>query len=548
MNTEQKIMSDYIVFNKYAKYSPIAERRETWSEVVARRKQMDLDRFPALKDEINKAYEYVERREILPSMRSMQFGGKPIAINPSRIYNCSYLPMEDVDAFSEIMFLLLGGTGVGYSVQYHHVEKLPTIQKPLKTRRFLIGDSIEGWADAVKALMRAYLDPTKKTRPDFDFSDIRDKGEPLITSGGKAPGPEPLRTCLFLIQQKLERKENGERLTPIEVHDIVCHIADAVLAGGIRRAALISLFSFDDEALRPYQFCNLCEINATIVKDQAHFEELVKAATFIGTLQASYTDFHYLRNIWKDTTEKDALVGVGITGIASNALEELDKTKAAEVAKEENTRVAELIGINAAARVTTIKPSGTSSLVVGSSSGIHAYHNDYYIRGVQINKNEAVWSYLEKELPDLVEDYEAIPNTGFFKVPMKAPEGAQIRTESTETLLDRVRRYNTEWVANGHRNGMNRNNVSATISIREGEWDMVRDWMWEYRDTFNGLSVLPYDGGTYTQAPFTDCTKEEYEELKSHLHKLDLRKVKEDNDFTDHGQTLACGPTGCEII
>lgn len=292
---------------------------------------------------------------------------------------------------------------------------------------------------------------------------------------------------------------------------------------------------------------NSCEINGASVNNQEHFEELVRAATFIGTLQASYTNFHYLRPVWQETTEKEALVGVGITGIASNKLVGLDKIRAAEVAKEENTRVAELIGINSAARVTTVKPSGTSSLVVGSSSGIHAYHNDYYVRGVQINKNEAIWNYLKNEVPELVEDYKMIANTGFLKIPIKAPDNAQTREESTEALLKRVADYNINWVRAGHRSGMNANNVSATISIKDDEWDMVRDWMWNNRNIFNGLSVLPYDGGTYQQAPFTDSTKEEYEKMKQYLHDIDLTKVKEMEDETDLKGELACSADGCII-
>jgi ribonucleoside-triphosphate reductase (thioredoxin) len=257
LSTEAEILSDIVTFNKYAKFLPEKGRRETWREIVDRNKAMHLKRFPQLADEIEDAYQFVYRKEVLPSMRSMQFAGKPIEINNSRLYNCSYLPIDHVDAFSEVMFLLLSGTGVGYSVQRHHVEKLPPIQKPTRTRRYLIGDSIEGWSDAIKVLVTAYL--SGKALPRFDFSDIRPKGAQLITSGGKAPGPEPLKDCLHNIQKMLDRKNNGEKLRPIEVHDILCFIADAVLSGGIRRSAMISLFNIDDEEMLTCKFGNWYE-------------------------------------------------------------------------------------------------------------------------------------------------------------------------------------------------------------------------------------------------------------------------------------------------
>jgi ribonucleoside-diphosphate reductase alpha chain len=229
---------------KYAKFLPEKQRRETWEELVTRNKEMHQKKYPQLKEEIEEVYKMVYDKKILPSMRSLQFGGRPIEISPNRVYNCAYLPIDHIDAFSETMFLLLGGTGVGYSVQKHHVERLPEIQKPNsnRTRRYLIGDSIEGWADAIKVLMKSYFGVNSST-PIFDYSDIRPKGALLVTSGGKAPGPQPLKDCIHNIKKVLDTKEDRERLTTLEVHDIVCYIADAVLAGGIRRAALISLFS-----------------------------------------------------------------------------------------------------------------------------------------------------------------------------------------------------------------------------------------------------------------------------------------------------------------
>jgi ribonucleoside-diphosphate reductase alpha chain len=619
MDISQKILSDITVFMKYAKFQPEKNRRETWEELVSRNKEMHQRKYPHIKDEIEEVYKMVYDKKVLPSMRSLQFGGKPIEISPNRVYNCAYMPIDHVDSFSETMFLLLGGTGVGYSVQKHHVEKLPDIKKPNpeRTRRYLIGDSIEGWADAIKVLMESYLG-YKSSTPVFDFSDIRHKGAMLVTSGGKAPGPQPLKDCIHNITKVLDNKKDGEKLTPIETHDIVCHIADAVLAGGIRRAALISLFSADDEemiscksgswweqnaqrgrannsavllrhkitkeffmdlwkrielsgagepgiylsndkdwgtnpcceiALRPFQFCNLCEVNASDIESQEDFDSRVKAASFIGTLQAGYTDFHYLRDIWKRTTEKDALIGVGMTGIGSGVVLGYDMKRAAKMVKEENERVAGLIGINKSARTTTVKPSGTSSLVLGTSSGIHAWHNDFYLRRIRVGKNESIYSYLAINHPELIEDEFFRPHdTAVITIPQKSPEGSIIRHESVFQMLERVKKVSQEWIKPGHRNGQNTHNVSATVSIKEDEWDLVGEWMWNNRDFYNGLSVLPYNGGTYTQAPFEDCTKEDFERLVKTLSDVDLTKVIELQDNTDLRGEAACAGGACEIV
>ena len=611
------ILSDITVHMKYARYLHNKKRRETWAEMVDRNKRMHIKKYPALWDEIDNAYALVEAKKILPSMRSIQFGGKPIEVAPNRIYNCAFLPIDDWRAFSETMFLLLGGTGVGYSVQAHHVEKLPEIQKPntARTRRFLVNDSIEGWADAVKALIRSYFKGGSRLR--FDFSDIRPKGSALVTSGGKAPGPQPLKECLVKLEGLLSEKQNGDKLRPIEVHDMICHVADAVLAGGIRRAALISLFSADDDemiaakagnwweknpqrgrannsavllrhrvtkeffmnlwervkasgsgepgfyfsndkdwgsnpcceiALRSYQFCNLTEVNVSDVDTQEELEERVRAAAFIGTLQAGYTDFHYLRDVWQRTTEKDALIGVSMTGIASGKVLDLDMTAAAGVVKKENKRVADILGIKSAARCTTVKPAGTTSLTLGTSSGIHAWHSEYYIRRIRVGKNEAIYQHLVKHNPELVEDEYFRPHdTAVISVPQKSPEGAILRTESALQLLKRVAKVSTEWVKPGHIKGQNTHNVSATISLHDAEWNDVGEWMWENRDLYNGLSVLPQDGGSYVQAPFEACSKEKYEAMLQSLKKVNLTKVTEVEDNTNLTGELACAGGACEL-
>ena len=302
-------------------------------------------------------------------------------------------------------------------------------------------------------------------------------------------------------------------------------------------------------ALRPFQFCNLCEVNVSDVVDQDDLNARVRAAAFIGTLQASYTNFHYLRPVWQRTTEKDALIGVGMTGIGSGVAQKLDLKQAAKIVNEENERVAQLIGINKTARSTTIKPSGTSSLTLGTSSGIHAWHNDYYIRRVRVGKNEAIYTYLAINHPELIEDEYFRPHdTAVISVPQKAPEGAILRHESALDLLNRVKFFYQNWIKPGHRTGQNTHNISATVSIKEDEWEAVGKWMWRERRHYNGLSVLPYSSHSYKQAPYEDCTKEKYEELMKSLTNVDLSQVIESQDNTDLKGEVACQGGQCDLV
>lgn len=855
VNKSLKALSDVNHFNKYAKYIPEWGRRETFTETVSRNKAMHLKHYPHLAKDIHRVYKLVYDKKILPSMRMMQFSGKPIEINNTRGYNCAYLPIDNIAAFNETMFLLLGGTGVGFSVQRRHVGELPTIKEiPRKTdgtpveKRYLIGDSIEGWADAVKVLMKAFM--FGKAIPRFDYRDIRPKGARLKTSGGRAPGPEPLRKCLDLIREALLSKEVNEQLQPIEVYDIICHIADAVLAGGIRRAALICLFDSDDEnmltskypdnfnawgpadekknpqrarsnnsavhhrheidrddfmnifmrieasktgdpgfvftndpdygynpcqpaqatvltkfglrrfseidvgtevwsedgwvkitkkwssgvkptyryhtpygffygtedhrvvtggkkekvgiaasierltgpqteylefdsevikqaeqfvidydistttipeeffrgdmhtvgsflkgfiaglntlrkkgvqkeigreffyqlqematvlgynaffkmtdagvtiayeavkdditegeivltssmgeqevfhitvdgpshtymtggvnvsncveaALRPNSFCNLTEINMSLIHTDEEFFEACEAAAFIGTLQAGYTDFHYLRDIWKTNTEFDALIGVGMTGLAKQEIMNINLKRGAEIVVETNKRIAKKININQAARTTLVKPAGTTSCILGTSSGIHAWHDRYYIRNCQLDKSSALYKYFIENHPDLVADYNEDPeNMAIIGFPMKAPNDAVLREDETGIqLLERVKYISEQWCAPGHNRGPNNHNVSSTISVRDDEWDEVGEWMWENRDSYNGLAVFPYYGGYHKQTPFESCTKEQYEELLSKIGDIDLTRVVEEDDQTDLQGEIACAGGQCE--
>lgn len=616
MDTNLKILSDVVAYSKYSKYNKEQSRRETWTETVDRNKAMHLKKYPQLKEEIEAAYKFVYERKVLPSMRSMQFAGRPIELSPNRIFNCAYAAVDRWQFFHEALFILLGGSGLGYSVQKHHIRKLPTIKKPSKrTKRFLVGDNVEGWADAIKVLMESYF--FGKSTIIFDFSDIRVKGTLLKTSGGRAPGPGPLQDTIHHIRRILDAKGEDTKLTTIETHDIVCHIADCVRSGGIRPSALIALFSIDDLdmigckagqwwienpqrgrannsavlvrhklkepifkelwkriqasgsgepgmfltnsqeiganpcqeiALNDRQFCNLTTLNASNLESETDFLERVKTTAFIGTLQAGYTDFHYLSDEWKTITEKEALLGVSMSGIASGEVLKYDLKKAAKLVRKENRRVANLIGIKPAARTTCLKPEGSSSLIMGCSSAIHAWHSKYYIRRVTINKTENLYTYLMNVVPDLMEDDYFKPHIeAKLKVPIKAPDGAIMRTESPIQLLERIKKFHQEWIKPGHRSGDNTHNVSATVSVKDDEWDLVGEWMWRNRKSYVGLSVLPYDGGTYVQAPFTECTQQEYEALLDKVKDIDLSKVKEFEDLTNLAGEVACAGGACDI-
>jgi len=676
------VLSELTVWMKYARYKRDKLRRETWPEICDRNREMHLEKYPYLAETINRIYdELVIPKKILPSMRSMQFAGRAIKQHNSRMFNCAYAPIDSIDSFGEIMFLLLGGTGMGYSVQQRHIQQLPDIHKPMigAVEEYVVDDSIEGWGDAVKQLMNCYTE-SGHGYPKFDLSHIRPRGAELVTSGGKAPGPEPLRLCLTKVEKILQRHQTGERLTDVEVHDIICHIADAVYAGGIRRAALICLFDrtsnamlnckssavpstiervrviggkgeggklfnwfvdveqdgvihpniefkvdnegnswdynqlHDDKtlgwwalnpqrgrannsavlprgevsqeefkqiwaaveasgsgepgvywtndedwgtnpcvetALRPYQFCNLVEINASEIANEADLYARVWGATVLGTLQAGYTDFNYLRNCWRENTEKDALLGVSMTGLASRRLEQLGTNLAqlAQFSKEVNESFAHKIDINPSARITCIKPAGTTSLTLGTSSGVHAWHDEFYIRRVRVGKQEAIYDFLVKNNPELVEDCQFKPGeTAIVSMPQRAPEGSLLRTDETALeMLERVKHIYMNWVLGGHNNGINTHNISATISLKPEEWESVGVWMWNNRDCYNGISVLPFDGGTYVQAPFESITEQQYYDMLPLVGVIDLSLVTEKQDGTDLVHELACAGGLCEV-
>ena len=621
MNLSNKLLSDTVTYKNYARYLPHLARRESFEEIVNRKMIMDLDKFGSLSKSLSKnimkAYEQVHDRKVMPSMRGMQFAGEAISRNNVRQYNCAFTPIDDVRSFGETLFLLLSGTGVGYSVQKRHVDQLPKIKTPKDEGRFLVHDSIEGWAQSVDLLFESYM--LGRIRPVFDFTAVRAKGSYLSTTGAKAPGPEPLKQMLDVVE-KLLKAAAGRKLKPIEVHDIVCLISDCVLAGGIRRAALISLFDRDDEemlnakagewwvkhpyrarannsavlprgevtkeefdhifkkckdsgsgepgffwtsdldwganpcceiALNPNQFCNLTTVNQTGITSKKDFLARVEAATILGTLQASYTDFHYLRPTWQETTEREALIGVSFTGIADgNGIVTADWLKeGAKLALEVNEKFAKKLGINPAARVTTVKPEGTSSCVLGSSSGIHARHSKYYLRRIRANKDDALAVYISKTIPELVEDDLFGANGVVITIPQESPENAITREKETAmSALKRVLMYNRNWVIPGHRSGVNRHNVSCTINVKDDEWDQLREEMWKHRDIYSGISLLPYDGGTYKQAPFEACDKQTFDDTMALIKEIDLKNVIETEDHTNLMESVACAGGVCDLV
>ncbi|MDR0803884.1 MAG: hypothetical protein LBO08_02230 [Rickettsiales bacterium] len=621
MNESLQLLSDLTYYMKYSRYEPSLKRRETWAETITRNKSMHIAKFPEITDVIERAYQLVLDKKILPSMRSMQFGGSGITKNNARMYNCSAVAIDDLSAFWDLMYLLLCGCGVGFSIRQHHVAKLPEIvaRSGAKTV-FAPDDSIEGWADCLKELLIAYF----KTGSDieFDLTPIRPKGALIKSSMCAAPGPDPLNQTLSNIKKLLDRKAaNGEsRLTTLDCYDICCFISECVLAGGVRRSAMIALFDKDDDlmlhakegnwwennpqralannsvqfdratttreefdkiftqceksecgepgfiwtddpdwcinpcaeiSMPSHGFCNLTSINLGNVESQEDFNERAYYASVLGTLQAAYTDFHYIDPQWKKNADEMSLIGVSLTGIASHPdLTALDFKQAVDHVRRANTEIAAKIGINPADRLTTVKPDGTGSLVLGTSSGIHPWHAKHYIRRLRVNKLEPLYSYMLKNFPDLIEDEKMNPTkNGVLSLVIKAPDGAVTRRNETALqFLERVKYIYNNWVVPGHNRGVNHNNVSCTCNLKNHEWDDVREWMWENRNFYTGISLLPYSDASYEQAPFEDTNEEVYKEFTNSHREFHLDEIEEEKNFVDFGAAVACGAGGCELV
>ena len=612
------LLADIAILRTYSAVKPDG-KKETWQEVVARYQQCLLDNTPTfLHDEVVRACSLVEAKVVLPSMRFLQFAGEGIQRENVRGYNCSYTPVTSAQTFAEIFYILMCGTGAGYSVQRHHVEQLPRVSAGSADELFVVPDSKEGWADSISKLVQ---------NPDvrFDYSAIRKAGTALST-GGTASGPESLVRAHNHVRSIL-RGATGRKLSTLEVHDIVCHIADVVVVGGVRRAALISLFDRDDTAmltcksgqwwetnpqrarannsavlpygevgqeefnsvldrtfdsfsgepgifwtadpskdmgtnpcceiaLNPNQFCNLTTVNFAAVNSIGEFLKAVAAATRLGTIQASFTDFGYLSDKWKKQTEEEALLGVSITGLAANAVQmqhylQRDVFRgAALLAKDINDYTARDLGINPAARITTIKPEGTTSTCLDTTSGIHSAHAPYYMRRIRIDKSQEIGKYLSTVLPSVfIEDDKFNPQNYVVSVPFAMPTAVTRQDETATTFLQNVFAMRSQWVEPGHRTGWNKHNISCTVSYKEEERDLVKQVMWENREHYNGISLLPYDGGTYVQAPFEEVSETTYRQMRELLPEVNLYDVQYvDSKKDERVQVLACSGGQCELV
>lgn len=593
-----KELQNYTFISRYSRYDENKKRRETWNESNDRVKNMHLKKYPQIADEIEWAFEQVRNKRVLGSQRALQFGGKPIEKNHARLYNCVFSYCDRVRFFQEAFWLLLCGSGVGFSVQKHHIDKLPFFIKRKGERKFYtIEDSIEGWANALGVLIGSYLNSDEFSEYQgcdvvFDYSEIRPAGSKLSSCTGKAPGPMPLRIALEKIRIILnDCLEIGQlKLKPINAYDIIMHASDAVLSGGVRRSATICLFSHDDiemataktgnwfkdnpqrgrsnnsavllrnnttkeeflkliECVKEFgepgflwtdslelgvnpcvevgfypvdietmksgwQFCNLCEINGKKIKTIEDFRIAAKAAAIIGTCQAAYDEFPYLGEISEKIIRREALLGVSITGMMDSAEILFDPNIQDEMAKlilQTNEEIANKIGINPCARATCVKPAGTSSCILGSSSGIHPHHAKRYFRHIQSNALEAPLQYFKGINPNAVEKsvWSANGTDDVIVFCVEVPDGSKTKNQvDAITLLDHVKLTQQHWVSSGKRperctQNWLTNNVSNTINVKEEEWDDVANYIYDNRKHFAGISLLPMRGDLdYPQAPF----------------------------------------------
>jgi ribonucleoside-diphosphate reductase alpha chain len=603
----KKLLSD-IAF--YRTYSAIKEdgKKETWEEVCERYSLMLHSKYPHMGAYIEGAMHYVKSRKVLPSMRALQFAGSPILRENARLYNCSFVNVTSFKDFADSMYLSACGTGVGYSVQRRHIEQLPVIDEG-GVAKFVIADNRERWADSLLFLLR-------NPQLQFDYSNIRPAGTKLST-GGTASGYQHLEVCHERTRNVLKGAV-GRQLRPIEVHKIMTYIADAIVAGGVRRSAMICLFDRDDKemltaksgewwvenpsfarannsavlprgettysefydimqacyksqagepgifwtndldwgtnpcaeiALRSRQFCNLTEINVAAADDELNLRSMVWAATVLGTLQAGFTDFGYIHPDWSRNAQEDALLGVGMTGQAQrpDLMTPAILSAYAECAVATNKAIADMIGINPAKRIGTVKPSGTTSTVLGTTSGIHAAHSTHYMRRIRIDKTDPVAKYLRTVLPsDAIEHSLWEPQNDIIKLPVNM-EGITRHDETAIELGNRALTVRNTWIAHSHQEGKNLHNVSLTINYKKEEELELIHWMWQNRDLYGGISLLPFSDATYDYAPFEECTEEQFDKLESQLPLVDLSTVQYEEKDDGRANSAACEGGLCEI-
>lgn len=629
---------NFIALSRYARWLEKENRRETWKETVDRY-------FDFMLNHLSTSYNYtpdqkivdelkieVFNRNVMPSMRSVMTSGPALERDHVAGYNCSFVPVDSPRSFDETMYILMCGTGVGFSIEYKYVNKLPTVPETLEKSDtvVIVEDSKQGWAKAYRELLSLLW---AGQIPAIDVSRLRPAGARLKTMGGRSSGPQPLIN-LFDFTIKTFKGSVGRQLKPIEAHDLMCKIGEVVVVGGVRRSAMISLSNINDiemaqaksgnwydhntqrglannsvaysrkptmeqfiaewkslydsksgergiynvEAaqkqasrwgrrdanihygtnpcseiiLRPYQFCNLSEVVIRQEDTKETISNKVKLATILGTWQSTLTDFKYLRKVWKDNTEEERLLGVSLTGqFGHKFMSGKENLKELEVyleglrdyARVINKEYAQKIGINESAAITCVKPSGTVSQLVGVSSGMHPWHNDYYIRTVRGDKKDPLTQFLTDAGIPSEDDVMKPQDTTVFSFPVKAPEGAILRNDLTAIEhLNIWLTYQRAWCEH---------KPSITVSVKEDEWMEVGAWVWEHFDEVSGISFLPYSDHTYKQAPYQDCTEEEYKEALTKMPgSIDwaLLSQYETEDHTTGTQAPACVSGECEIV
>ena len=619
---------EYIAASRYARFIDEKQRRETWAETVNRYVEYIFSRTPAIQNNTelkNEIFDAIHNLDLMPSMRAMMTAGKSADRDNTCVYNCSYLPVDDPKSFDEAMFILLCGTGVGFSVESKHINNLPEVPETLfdSEHTIVVHDSKEGWAKSLRLLI-AHL--YSGEIPKWDVSSIRPAGARLKTFGGRASGPEPL-VDLFKFTVNTFKHATGRRLNSLECHDLMCKIGEVVVVGGVRRSAMISLSDLDDERirhakagpwwetaphralannsavynetptvgkfmeewlslynshsgergifnreaakktvakyghrdpnfefgtnpcseiiLRPYQFCNLTE---AVVRHDDTEETLlrkVRIASILGTIQATFTKFPYLRKVWQRNTEEERLLGVSLTGIYDNPLlttqgEKLNGLleRLREEARRTNEEYAALLGIPKSAAITCVKPSGTVSQLVDSASGIHPRHSKYYIRRVRGDKKDPLTQFLiQQGIPNEACVYKP-DQTVVFSFPQKAPAGITRSDVTPISHLSLWLTYQRHWCEH---------KPSVTISVEEKDWPSVGAWTWEHFDEISGVSYLPYSEHTYKQAPYEECSEEIYNNLKAQIPVINWEDFKEETDNVEGTQQLACSSGACEI-
>ena len=633
MNPDSEAVADFIAVSKYARYRSDLGRRESWTEAVQRVEDMHLRRFPEIKDIIKKAFNSVRAKRVLAAGRHMQFGGVAIEANNARGYNCAGLFMDKPETFSWVMWLLLSGAGAGIDVCYESVDKLPPVSGIIDesdVRHFTIPDTIEGWADAVNELIESYINGYLV---EFNYSKIRPRGVPLKISGGKAPGHVPLRKALERSRAVLN-KALGRKMKPIEVFDICMHISDAVLSGGIRRAAILALFSPDDgemmmakmgnwfeenpqraranisvrlirdevtkpqflrtvSRLKEYSepgfyltdspnyiinpcaeigmhpiletgetgvgFCNLVEINGSVLRSEREFKTSVWAATVIATLQAAYTDFTYLGEVSKKIAERDALIGVSITGQMDNpdiCLNPDIQRRMAEYVLEVNEEIARKIGINPAKRATTVKPGGTSSKLLGFvSAGSHPQWAKRFFSRIRCNKDEPPFQHFRESNPHACEQSLDNDRDEVITFCIQAPEKAITWADvSALDMLESIRNTQNNWIVPGTRDTSEpslTHSVSNTVLVEEHEWEEAAEYIWKYRRELVGVTLMEKDNNRYPQAPLQTVVTQEDELKWNHIIEnykpVDYTEMKEENDTTALSQQSECDGAACVL-